>query len=174
MQLSALLIKELDREAISTRKLLRCIPDAQPDWRPHIKSFPINRLGSHIAELPMFLKFILITDELDVSALAANRSLLHTSTEMVQLFDNHFAEGRALLEDASNEHLLHNWTFSSGERIIVQDTRYDCIRGWMINHQIHHRGQLSVYLRLLDVPIPGMYGPSADDIMVREALAAKA
>lgn len=172
MQLAQLLIKELDREAISTRKLLQCIPDAQPEWRPHARSFPINRLGTHVAELPMFLKFILSADELDMSALAAHRSLFHTSADMLLLFDEQYAEGRHLLEETTDEHLMQTWTFRAGERIIAQDTRYDCMRGWMMNHQIHHRGQLSVYLRLLDIPIPGMYGPSADDIIAREAIAA--
>ena len=173
MQLSQLLIKELDREAVSTRKLLQCIPDGQSEWRPHAKSFPLNRLGSHIAELPRFLMWILELDELDMTTLAGARAIFDTTEEMLQHFDRHIADGRAMLEGASDEHLLQTWTFRAGERIIARDTRYDSIRSWMMNHQIHHRGQLSVYLRLLDIPIPGMYGPSADDILAREAQAAK-
>jgi len=173
MQLSQLLIKELDREAISTRKLLQCIPDAQPDWKPHLKSFPLNQLGSHIAELPKFMMWILELDELEMSTLAGARAVFNTSAEMLQHFDRHTADGRAMLEGASDEHLMQSWTFRAGERIIARETRYDSIRSWMMNHQIHHRGQLSVYLRLLDVPIPGMYGPSADDIIARQAQAAK-
>jgi uncharacterized damage-inducible protein DinB len=169
MQLSQLLIKELDREAISTRKLLQCIPDAQPEWKPHVKSFPLNRLGSHVAELPKFLEWIIAHDELDMSTLTGSRAIFNTSAEMLEHFERHIAEGRALLEGVADEHLMQPWTFRAGERIITQETRYDSIRSWMMNHQIHHRGQLSVYLRLLNVPIPGMYGPSADDILARQA-----
>jgi uncharacterized damage-inducible protein DinB len=169
MSLSQLLVKELDREAVSTRKILQCVPDGQPEWKPHAKSFALNRLGSHVAELPRFLEWILAHDELDMSTLAGSRALFNTGAEMLQHFDQHIAEGRAMLEAATDEHLMQPWTFRAGERIIAKDTRYDCIRSWMMNHQIHHRGQLSVYLRLLEVPIPGMYGPSADDIIAREA-----
>ncbi len=169
IQLGRMLLKEIDREAVNTRKLLQCIPDGQADWKPHAKSFPLNKLGSHVAELPKFLEWILAADELEMGQLAGNRAIYNTSAEMLEQFDQHIAAARALLERASNEHLMQDWTFRAGERIIARDSRYDSIRSWMINHQIHHRGQLSVYLRLLDIPIPGMYGPSADDLIAREA-----
>ena len=131
--------------------------------------FTLNRLGAHVADLPKFLGWILQQDELEMSALAGARAVLNTRAEMLAHFDKYAAEGRRLLESASDEHLLQDWTFRAGDRIISRDTRYDSIRSWMMNHQIHHRGQLSVYLRLLDVAIPGMYGPSADDIIARQA-----
>lgn len=168
-----MLVNEFDRESASTRKLLACFPDEHASWKPHEKSFTLSRLASHVAELPKFLEWILQLDELDIMALNGPRPMFQTKDEILAFFDEQAAKGRAALSEASDESLKENWTFRAGERIVAQASKYDSLRSWMMNHQIHHRGQLSVYLRLLDVPVPGMYGPSADDILAREAAAAQ-
>jgi uncharacterized damage-inducible protein DinB len=172
MSLSQLLVNEFDRESASTRKLLECFPDEHADWKPHEKSMTLGRLASHVAELPKFLAWIAENSEFDVQAQTAPRPMFKTKAELMAFFEDRLAEGRAALEQVSDEAMKEIWTFRSGEHIVSQVPRYDALRSWMMNHQIHHRGQLSVYLRLLDIPIPGMYGPSADDILARQAAAA--
>jgi uncharacterized damage-inducible protein DinB len=168
MNLNEMLIAEIEREANSTRKLLKQVPNEQLDWRPHEKSFPLSRLASHVAELPHFTTLAITTNEFDMIATPLPRNVCKTNEELVALFEAKIGDAVAALKTATNEQLMEKWTFRAGERVISASSRYDTIRSWMINHQIHHRGQLSVYLRLLDVPMPGMYGPSADDRIAME------
>lgn len=109
------------------------------------------------------MNFILDTDELDMMATPFERKVCETHAELMEFFEAKKQKGIAALENATNEQLMQEWTFRAGAHIVFKGTRYQAIRSFMFNHQIHHRGQLSVYLRLLDIPIPGMYGPSADD-----------
>jgi uncharacterized damage-inducible protein DinB len=169
MNLSELLLPELKKEAISTEKLLMIVPDGKYDWKPHDKSFPLGRLATHVAELPRWLNYILESDELDMIATPLERHICADNKELMEFYSVLKTNGFTALEKATNEQLMAPWTFRAGERIITQSSRYDAIRGWMCNHQYHHRGQLSVYLRLLDIPIPGMYGPSADDRIKMQA-----
>lgn len=172
MKLKDLLYAELERESASTKKILECVPEGKNDWKPHDKSFPLGRLASHVAEIPHWLNFVLEMDEYDMIAQPFDRHVCTSHTELMEYFEKKKAKGMAALAVATDENLMESWTFRAGERIIMQGTRYDAIRSWMFNHQYHHRGQLSVYLRLLDIPIPGMYGPSADDrIKMQQATA---
>lgn len=163
MNIKELLIAEVKRESQSTRKILECVPEGRNDWKPHEKSFPLDRLAAHVAELPQWLNFITERAELDTIATPLERHVFANTTALLEFFDTTNAAGLAALEKTTEEQLAETWTFRAGERIITQSSRYNAIRSWMFNHQYHHRGQLSVYLRLLDIPIPGMYGPSADD-----------
>lgn len=174
MNIKDLLLPELQRESESTRKILECVPEGKNDWKPHERSFPLGRLASHVAELPHWLNFILESDELDMIATPFERKICETHAELMEFFETKRDAGFAALEKADNEVLMSQWVFRAGERIAFKGTRYEAIRSWMFNHQYHHRGQLSVYLRLLDIAIPGMYGPSADDRIKMQAAAAAA
>ena len=174
IRLAGLLLQEFDHELTSTRRMLERFPDEHADWKPHEKSFTLGRLASHVAELPRFIDWILNNEELDIMAVKDARPTFSSRTELLEFFEAQHKTGYEALENASNESLMQNWTFKAGERVVYSGSRYQAIRNWMANHQIHHRGQLSVYLRLLDVPIPGMYGPSADDILARQAQATAA
>lgn len=173
MQLNQLLIEELKRESESTRKILKLVPEGKNDWRPHEKSFPIGRLAAHVAELPMWLDRALNHPEYDMAAHPLKSITFETNKELMDFFEAQFQQGIATLEHTTDEQLQEEWIFRRGEYIISKATRYNTIRSWMFNHQVHHRAQLSVYLRLLDIPVPGMYGPSADDRISQQAAAAQ-
>lgn len=172
MNLNELLIKELKQESENTRKILQCVPEEQIGWKPHEKSFTLGRLATHVAELPHWMLRILNADDFDMQANPYQPHTCQTQEELIAFFDQKLKEGMEALEKAANEQLQEEWIFRRGEHVIFKSTRYEAIRSWMFNHQFHHRGQLSVYLRLLDIPIPGMYGPSADDIIARQKAAA--
>lgn len=172
MSLSELLLNEFDHESVNTRKMLSRFPDEHADWKPHEKSYTLSRLASHVAELPKFLEWILQQNDLDITALTGPRPDFKNREELLAFYEGQVETGRQALQAATNESLMETWTFRAGERVVFQGTRYSAVRNWMANHQIHHRGQLSVYFRLLDVPVPGMYGPSADDRIAMEAHAA--
>lgn len=168
MNLSQLLAEELQNEANNTRKILQQVPEGNNDWRPHEKSFPLGRLATHVAEIPRWVTMILGTPGFDMLANPLPRHVAQSHAELMEIFESQMTEALANLKAAGDEELLAEWTFRAGERIISNTSRYHTIRTFMFNHHIHHRGQLSVYLRLLDVPVPGMYGPSADDRIAME------
>lgn len=168
IQLNELLLAELKKESANTRKILQAVPDEHLGWKPHEKSFTLSRMASHVAEMPRWFNWILDSNELDMAATPLERFNCTSTSELLAFFDEKLSEAEAAISNATNEQLEQNWTFRRGEHIIVSSSRYDAVRSWMMNHQIHHRGQLSVYLRLLDVHVPGMYGPSADDVIARQ------
>ena len=171
-QLNQLLLAEMKREAEATKKLLACVPTDKLEWRPHEKSMTLGRLASHIAEIPHWVSRPLESDEFDMAAQVLKPANCQSTEEILELFDTKYNAAVAALEKATDEQLAQQWTFRRGEVILNQFSRYNAIRFMMGNHQVHHRGQLSVYLRLLDVAIPGMYGPSADDAARMQAAAA--
>lgn len=171
-ELNQLLIAELKKEAESTKKLLACVPTGKLEWRPHEKSMTLGRLASHVAEIPHWVNRPLESDEFDMAAQVLKPANCASTEEILELFETKFNAAVAALENATDEQLSQQWVFRRGEHIINQISRYNAIRFMMGNHQVHHRGQLSVYLRLLDVPIPGMYGPSADDALKMQQAAA--
>lgn len=171
MSLSTLLIQELKQESEATRKILSRVPDTKNDWKPHEKSFTLARLAAHVAEMPQWAARIMETDRYDFLEHPYKSVTFETNAELMDFFQLKLNEAIAALENANDEKLMEHWTFCRGEHVITQNTRYASIRGWLFNHMIHHRGQLSVYLRLLDVPVPGIYGPSADDIIERQRAA---
>ncbi len=163
MSLSQLLLAELDRESVSTRRILERVPTEHFAWQPHAKSMSLGRLATHVAELPQWLNRVLDADEFDMIAKPLRPVVAESTAALLDFFDERMTVGRPALGLATDEQLQQPWVFRAGERVLSRDSRYHTLRNWMLNHQIHHRGQLSVYLRLLDIPIPGMYGPSADD-----------
>lgn len=159
-------LAELDHEAATTRRLLERVPEDRMPWRPHEKSMTLSRLAGHIAELPRWAGTVLHDDafELDDAAergwVAAQPS---TTAELLEIFDAGvagFREAAAGLDDAR---MKEKWSLLKGGKTMLEMPRAVGVRSFILNHMIHHRGQLAVYLRLLDVPLPSIYGPTADD-----------
>jgi Uncharacterized protein conserved in bacteria len=171
IQLNELLLEEIRYEGDNTRKMLKAIPDGQFSWKPHERSSALSKLASHVAELPQFVGKILAVDEMDMATDALDRRICETSEELLSYYGEKLAGALEAIKVATNEQLMQQWLFRRGEHVILKGSRYNAIRSFMLNHNIHHRGQLSVYLRLLDVPVPGIYGPSADDHIARQKAA---
>lgn len=163
MSMIKMFLKELDEEAQITRNMFACIPDDKFDWQPHPKSMTIRRLATHIAELPGWVAMALTTDELDFEANPYKVPELNTTAEVLAFFEECLAKGKAQLIEANEPVLSENWTLRSGDHIILVRTKAEVIR-MSLNQMVHHRAQLGVFLRLLNVAIPGSYGPSADEM----------
>lgn len=162
MNIIPLLQKELEREAATARKMLSRIPEDKFGWRPHPKSMNIGRLSMHIAELPGWITMTFDTDELDFAKSGYNPKEATNVKELMDEFESAFASGKASLEKAQESELSLPWILRNGDTILQNYTKYETIR-MSLGQLIHHRAQLGVFLRLLDVPIPGSYGPSADE-----------
>ncbi len=162
MTIPELLLLEFDEEMPSTRKILERVPETNFSWKPHEKSMTLGRLASHIAELPARCATI-ITTENYVRQPGIAPFLASSSAELVSRFDMTSSEARTALASLREAQLSVIWTLKMGDRTMASMPRVMAIRRVFMNHLIHHRAQLGVFLRLLDVPIPGMYGPSADD-----------
>jgi uncharacterized damage-inducible protein DinB len=162
MSIRDALIPEYEMELKNTRKILERVPFEKADWRPHEKSMSLGRLATHIAEIPFFMSNGISESEMDF-AKDGFRNKPASKEELMKLFDDHSSKAMEALRNASDETLLGNWTMRNGDRVYFTLPKVIAARNLAMNHLYHHRGQLSVYLRLLDVPVPGMYGPSADD-----------
>lgn len=163
MSLNQSLLEEYNREAALTRKMLERVPLDNPDWQPHDMSMTIQRLASHIAEIPLWTAFIVNAGAFDFAKTVIERFFAKSNAELLERFNEKSAETNTILEKATDEQLLDNWTVRRGDIVVSSTPRITGFRSWVINHSVHHRGQLSVYLRLNNVPVPGMYGPSADE-----------
>jgi uncharacterized damage-inducible protein DinB len=166
MPIIDLLLPEFDQEMANTRKMLERVPSDKLGWKPHPKSFDLGGLACHIATMVGWTPDTLAKDSFDVSPPGAppyQPPKANTTEELLSLFDKSVTGARAALAGATDERFMQPWSLLAGGRTIFTMPRIVCIRGFVMNHTIHHRAQLSVYLRLLDVPVPGMYGPSADD-----------
>lgn len=155
-------LKELNEEAITTRKMLERIPTDKFDWQPHPKSMTIKRLATHIAELPGWIPMALTTDELDFENNPYQQEDVKTTEELLNYFEKSLQAGRSLLNEEYEEVLDKNWTLRNGQQVLSATPKADVIR-MSLNQIVHHRAQMGVFLRLLDIPIPGSYGPSADE-----------
>ena len=155
-------IRELDLESQTTRKMLERIPDDKYDWKPHEKSMSIRSLATHIAELPSWISMTLTTDGLDFATHPYQQHPINNTKELIEYFEENYADGKAHLQKATGDQLSHTWTLRNGEQVYSTDSKAEVIR-MSLSQIIHHRAQLGVYLRLLNIPIPGSYGPSADE-----------
>lgn len=164
MSLNQALIAELKQEAASTRKMLERVPTEHLGWRPHEKSMTLRSLAGHVAELTGWTAMTVHTDELDFAATAYTPPAVESTEDLLKIHDEHLEKAVAALENISEEDLNKIWTLRNGEQIFLQQPKKVVLRGMCYNHVYHHRGQLSVFLRLLNVPVPGMYGPSADEM----------
>ena len=155
----------LEQESAATRKMLERVPSDKFDWKPHEKSTPLGRLAGHIAQLPILLMAALTQDELNFDPESFDPSPMPGSVpKLLETFDKNIADAIGLLHTNADGKLGDMWRLRSGEQIFMEKPRAAMIR-WVISHIVHHRGQLSVYLRLLDVPLPPIYGPTADEPM---------
>ncbi|MDB4904729.1 MAG: DinB family protein [Mucilaginibacter sp.] len=162
MEIIPMLLKEMEQEAQTTRKMLSRVPDDKYDWQPHPKSMTIRKLATHIAELPEWVTITVTTDELDFAKTPYNPEVINNTAELMRLFEKSFEDGKAHLAGTNEDELLRIWTLRNGDQIYSVRTKADIIR-MSFCQTVHHRAQLGVFLRLLDVPIPGSYGPSADE-----------
>jgi uncharacterized damage-inducible protein DinB len=162
MSFSQSLLPEWDAEMKNTRKLLECVPDGKMDYQPHPKSMTLGRLATHVAEIPGWATMTVDLDVLDLPTDYKPR-IAQSQAELLEIFDKAVAEARPKIEAASDEHWMQTWSLTFGGHTVMSMPRAAVMRGVVMNHLIHHRAQLGVFLRLNDVAIPGMYGPSADE-----------
>lgn len=163
MNITQLLLKELDEETKTTRKFLEIVPDDKYDWQPHPKSMTLRRLAAHIADLPNWIAMALTTAELDFANNDWKEEVINDNGALLDAFDRAVVNGTAHLTKATEAQYTEMWTLRNGEHIISERTKYEVIR-MTFGQMAHHRAQLGVFLRLLDIPIPGSYGPSADEM----------
>ncbi len=165
MTIGETLLVEFNAEAGNTRQSLERIPAAKMEWRPHEKSWIMRDLASHLANIPGWGKIALVTDRVDVAP--EGKMMEQPSPDspeaLVALFDKNVADMRAALTASNDEHLLEDWTLLRTGSALFTMPRLAVLRMHVLNHSIHHRAQLGVYLRLCDVPVPAIYGPSADE-----------
>jgi uncharacterized damage-inducible protein DinB len=166
MSIAQSLLPELDQEMAGTRKTLERIPEDKFGWRPHEKSFTMISLATHITNMLGWGATTISEDSFDVAPVGGEpykEEPAGSVAELLEKFDKGLADFRAALEGASDETLMVNWSLLAGGQTIFTMPRIACLRGMILNHLIHHRAQLTVYLRMNDVPVPALYGPSADE-----------
>lgn len=166
MTLSEILLPEFDAEMAPTRKTLERVPEDKFGWKPHEKSMTMVRLATHVAELPGWAAFTIGQDSLDIAPKdgpAYQSPKVNSRQELLAIFDKSVVEGRAAIVGATDGHLMKPWSLLAGGHVIFTESRYMVLRRTVINHLVHHRAQLGVFLRLNNVPLPAVYGPSADE-----------
>ena len=163
MTIAQQMLAEMQQEAIATRKILALVPIDKSDWQPHEKSMKLTPLARHVAEIHGWPKETITQDELDFANMDWTPKPITSTEELLALFDKCMAKAKEILENTSDEELAKPWTMRQGEMIFFTLPKGQVMRTWVLNHIIHHRAQLGVYLRLLGVPVPGTYGPSADE-----------
>ena len=162
-RLAGAFLAELENEAKVTRTVLERIPADKFDWKPHEKSMTFGRLASHVAEMFGWTKETLKSDVLDFSTMEYTPFEPKSTEELLAFFDEKIAGAQTVLGETSDETFMTNWTMRNGEQVYFTMPKVAVMRSFVMNHIIHHRGQLSVYLRLNDIPVPSLYGPSADE-----------
>lgn len=166
MRLSETMLPEFDQEMAGTRQTLERVPEDKLDWRPHEKSWMMKELATHVANVPSWATMTIQTEELDIAPPGEEpyrEPAANSRAELLAKFDTGVAAARAALVEASDEHLLAPWSLLAGGKSFFTMPRAAVLRSFVMNHMIHHRAQLTIYLRLNDVPVPALYGPSADE-----------
>lgn len=154
---------DLPMELAKTRRHLECVPDDKLGWKPHDKSFSLGQLASHMAGLCAWGVTILETDEMDLSQPLPKRAEPTSTAEILAEFDEKTAAWVKAMDRTDDETMLGTWTLRMGDQVLAEFSRAANLRSFVVSHLIHHRAQLGVYLRLLDLPVPATYGPSADE-----------
>lgn len=162
MSMLKTILAEFEHEAGSTRRMLERIPTGSFGFRPHEKSNSLGQLAAHVVELYRYLPATLEQDELDFAKMPA-APRIETSEELMAAFEQSLAAGKQALQQADDEMLAHTWTMRRGEQVFFTIPKKVALRSFIMNHIVHHRGQLAVYLRLCGIPVPGMYGLSGDE-----------
>jgi uncharacterized damage-inducible protein DinB len=166
MSIAESLLPEFDREMGVTRRLLERLPDDQFSWKPHDKSMTLGRLAEHLAELPEWARVSIVDKGIDMGTGRPPGYVAPASRAAVlAMFDKNVAAARAALSGRTDAELMATWTLKAQGKVVFTMPKAMVLRGFVMNHTIHHRGQLSVYLRLHNIPVPSMYGPSADEPM---------
>ncbi len=166
MAITKALLPEFDYEMANTRKTLERVPDEKLDWKPHEKSMSMGSLATHLANLPTWASRSINSDNFDMAPGGGpppKATPAGSTEEVLAIFDKNVADARAAIAGASDEFLVTSWSLLSGGHTVMTLPRVAVLRSFIMNHIIHHRGQLSVYLRLNDIPVPALYGPSADE-----------
>jgi uncharacterized damage-inducible protein DinB len=165
MAIKDALLPEFDHEMASTRTLLERVPDGRGGWKPHTKSMSVGELAMHVAEMSAWPAMTLEQDELDFNPPGGTPYRtpgFETAAGLIAIFDANVKASRAALARATDEQFMQKWALKNGGVVLMSMPRAAVMRSFVLNHIIHHRGQLTVYLRLLDVPLPSIYGPTAD------------
>lgn len=165
MTIAQSFLAELKHEANITRKMLERVPFDRITWQPHEKSMALLRLTQHIASLPLWIERIISNDEFNFMNLVYNPPIPQKPQDLIEEYNKSIEKAEASLLNCSDEDLTKTWTLKRGDTVLFTLPKTVAVRNLALNHLVHHRGQLSVYLRLLDAPVPGAYGPSADDIL---------
>ena len=175
MAIKDALLPEFDHEMAVTRKTLERVPEDKPDYKPHEKSMSMSRLAGHLAELPGFVTMALQNDSFNIRPAGGGPSrqpvVMTSRKQLLDEFDKNVANMRDTLSKASDESLMKSWSLMAGDKTILTMPRAAVVRSFCLSHIIHHRAQLGVYLRMNNVPVPSVYGPSADENPFAEAMA---
>lgn len=165
MSIADLLLPEFDLEIATTRRVLQRVPDDRGEWRPHPKSFPMAHLAQLVSAMPSWFELMVAQSEMDIAPKDGPRGAytIEKTEKLLGEFDRNVAAAREAIARTTDEAFGEPWTLKSGGKTIAQGTRYLMVRTLLLNHLVHHRAQLGVYLRLVDVPVPSMYGPTADE-----------
>ena len=156
------ILAELDREADTTRRVLQRVPNEKLSWKPHPKSMSLGQLAQHVATTPGGVATILTKTEFEAPDFG-NQPAAASASELIPTLERSLAEAKSILDGFDDNAMMASWKLTRGGKELFSSPRVGVIRSIMLNHWYHHRGQLSVYLRLLDVPVPSIYGPSADE-----------
>ena len=165
MKWTEFFVAQLEREAPLTSKALERVPDGRPDWKPHEKSMPLGHLSQVVATMPGWIAMTVLQDEFDLAPLSGEGykpPVTDTKAKLLKAHDESVQEGLGALRKTTDEHLATPWKLLLGGRVVMEKPRYEVIAD-TFTHLAHHRGQLTVYLRLNDAPVPAIYGPSADE-----------
>ena len=167
MKITDLLLAELDSEAVGIRKALESVPEGKNDWKPHERSMPLGALATLVANIPAWFDVVINKDEIDINPQGGPQfkpKEWKTRSDLIEQFEASLKAGRAVLEKTNDDRLMNtNWRLLSGDKVLMEQTRYVAIRQSVLNHMAHHRGQLTVYLRMNNAKVPAIYGPSADE-----------
>lgn len=163
MSIAQNFLAELKQESANTRKLLSVVPFDKADFKPHEKSMSLKRLVTHVTEISGWWKECLLNDELDFAQPRGAQKEINSIDQLLAWHDELVSKSEQILNNIAENEFANSWTMRNGEQVYFTLPKVAVVRTWCMNHLYHHRGQLTVYLRLLNVPLPGMYGPTADD-----------
>lgn len=164
MELKRLFLEQLEREGVASRKAIERVPPGPNSWKPHVKSMELGYLASLVAAMPGWIGLMIRTEELDLADPTRPRPKPTTNrAELLAILEGALADSRQALNNTTEEHLMKHWKLRMGEIVMSDQPRYVAIMDGAITHLAHHRGQLTVYLRLLESSVPAIYGPSADE-----------